>query len=505
MKGFRTITTFLLGAGVFAFWMWLYPQGLNYQEQNQLFLFTWDYLGARLALPGGLADYLSEFLVQFFYVRWAGALILALLAMGLQRAVWRASGVKEGFYALSFVPSLLMLVYQGNMEVLLSFPVALLLAVLAIPLFRKAGWHFLWLIPLGWWLIGPVTVVPVLVSLFRCPIRSGMTEAESNNFLSRHFSDDLRKLLLSAVQRVWLLVTGFVEYRLLAAQFPMRDAFFGLNYYRLVESLPALQVVIPVVAVLCVLGCRMKLRASSALAVELGALALFALGTWGGVKLSYDKDAWEVLAYDNLIRHERYAEVIRRAEKYQPRNAVSACSVNFCLFMEGQLEGRLFEFYQCGTEGLVQPSVRDNVTDITSAELLWMMGMPNITLQYAFDLQESIQNARKSGRFMSRIADCNIVNGWYDRAEKYLDILEKSLFYRRWAREKKALIRDEAKVAADPVYAYVRSVRFIDDFITAYGGLDVMMAMLYNQNRNNFMAAEYYAAWQRLKPQGGAQ
>jgi hypothetical protein len=42
-----------------------------------------------------------------------------------------------------------------------------------------------------------------------------------------------------------------------------------------------------------------------------------------------------------------------------------------------------------------------------------MMGMPNITLQYSFDLQESIQNGRKSGRFMSRIADCNIVNGWY--------------------------------------------------------------------------------------------
>lgn len=304
---------------------------------------------------------------------------------------------------------------------------------------------------------------------------------------------------------VWLGVTGFVEYRGLAAQYPMRDAFFGLNYYRLVESLPVLQIVIPVVTLVCVVGCRVKLRASSGIAVELGALALLALGTWGGVKLSYDRDAWEVLAYDDLIRHERYAEVIRRAEKYQPQNAVSACSVNFCLFMERQLAGRLFEFYQCGTEGLVQPSIRDNVTDITSAELLWMMGMPNITLQYAFDLQESIQNARKSGRFMSRIADCNIVNGWYDRAEKYLDILESSLFYRRWAREKKALIRDEAKVAADPVYAYVRSVRFKDDFITAYGGLDVMMAMLYYQNPNNFMAAEYYTAWQRLKPQGGAQ
>ena len=487
-KGFRTITTFLLGAAVFAFWMWLYPQGLNYQEQNQLFLFTWDYLGARLALPGGLADYLSEFLVQFFYVRWAGALILALLAMALQRAVWRASGAKEGWYALSFVPSLLMLVYQGNMEVLLSFPVALLLAVLAIPLFRKAGWHNLWLIPLGWWLLGPVIAVPVVVSVFR----------SADSFSANPV---LRGLLLI----VWLVVTAVVEYRVLAAQYPMRDALFGLNYYRLVESLPALQIVIPGVTVLCVLGGRLNLRASLSRVVEFGTLALLALGTWFGVKLSYDKDAWEVLAYDDLIRHERYADVIRRAEKYQPRNAVSACSVNFCLFMERQLDKRLFEFYQCGTEGLVQPSIRDNVSDITSAELLWMMGMPNITLQYAFDLQESIQNARKSGRFLGMMADCNIVNGWYPRARKYLDMLSRSLFYRRQAREKLALLEDEAKVAKDPVYAYVRSVRFQDDFITAYGALDAMMAVLYNQNNNNFMAAEYYAAWQRLKPREDAQ
>ena len=133
------------------------------------------------------------------------------------------------------------------------------------------------------------------------------------------------------------------------------------------------------------------------------------------------------------------------------------------------------------------------------------MGMPNITLQYCFDLQESIQNGRKSGRFLSRIAECNIVNGWYDRAEKYLDMLSHSLFYRNWAKQKKALIQDEEAVAADPVYAYIRNVRFQDDFITVYDQLDAMMAILYSQNSRNFMAAQYYQAWQRLKTMEDAQ
>jgi hypothetical protein len=477
---YRILTSSLLGAAVFAFWMWLFPQDLSYQEQNQLFLFTWDYLGQRLALPGGPADWLSEFLVQFFYSRTAGALIMALLAILLQRLVWRAAKTsskrdERSLYVLSFIPSLLMLVYQGDVEVLLSYPVALILAVALCPAMSGARWNRLWLIPLGWWLTGPVILVPILLSCIR----------------SRRWED-----------LIILFYTGlvfFAGYRLLAAQYPARDAFFGLNYYRLVESLPVLQIVIPAITLLTIWLCGLEIRLSRPLVPGIVTFIALALGTFAGVRMTYDKDTHETLAYDWLIRHERYADVITRAEKYQPHNPVSACSVNFCLFMNGQLDARLTEFYQCGTEGLVLPSIRDNLSDITSGELLWMMGMPNLTLQYFFDVQESIQNGRKSGRFLSRIAECNIVNGWYDRAEKYLDILSQSLFYRKWALGRKAMIRDESQVAADPVYAYIRSVRFQDDFVTFYDGLDLMMAILYNQNKNNFMAAQYYTVWQRLK------
>lgn len=476
----------LLGTATFAFWMWLYPQALSYQEQNQLFLFTWAYLGERLSLPGGGADWLSEFLVQFFYWRWAGALVMALLCVLLQLGVWQAAKSalvpgKRGAYVLSLIPSLLCLVYFGDVEVLVSFLVALVGSVWLCPLFAKAGWHRLWLIPLGWWLLGPMVLVPVLVSA-----------------LSGRKLQDL-------IVFCFTLLVFYAGHRLLSPQYPLRDALFGLNYYRLVESLPALQVVIPAVTVLCILSCGWEwpLR-RSALAGSLTALVLLA-GTVWGVRSAYDKDTYETLAYDYLIRHDRFAEVIARAEKYQPRNPVSACSVNYSLFREGQLLDRMQEFYQCGTGGLVLPSIRDNLSDITSAELLWMMGMPNITLQYYFDIQESIQNGRKSGRFLSRIAECNIVNGWYDRADKYLEILENSLCYRSWAKQKRALIRDEALVDADPVYSYLRHVRFQDDFITVYDGLDLMMAILYNQERNNIVAGQYYTAWQRLKGKEAAQ
>ena len=67
----------ILWLSVFLFWGRFYPSHLSYQEQLQLFLFDTDYLIEHLIIPGGLAEYISEFLVQFYYHRWIGAAILA--------------------------------------------------------------------------------------------------------------------------------------------------------------------------------------------------------------------------------------------------------------------------------------------------------------------------------------------------------------------------------------------------------------------------------------------
>ena len=50
----------LVGIGIFLFWAIGYPHALSYHEQNQLFLWTWDYFTERLSVAGGLADWLGE-------------------------------------------------------------------------------------------------------------------------------------------------------------------------------------------------------------------------------------------------------------------------------------------------------------------------------------------------------------------------------------------------------------------------------------------------------------
>jgi hypothetical protein len=140
MKKFNAILSGLFCIGMFLFWWLLYPQWLSYQEQNQLFLWTWDYLAERLSVAGGLADWLGECLTQFFYIPWLGAALMALLMTGIQLLTARLCKFRSGaWYPLSFAPSLLLLCHLGDMEVLPSYAAALLIALLFCPCAEKAG------------------------------------------------------------------------------------------------------------------------------------------------------------------------------------------------------------------------------------------------------------------------------------------------------------------------------------------------------------------------------
>lgn len=129
-KTWKPLLSLLFGVAVMLFWAVPYMAGLCFQEQYQMFLFDTGYFLERIVLPGGLADYISEFLVQFYYMPVLGGAIIALLLMGIQAAVWglmKQYGARHDFpgYLLSFLPSIALWCAMGDQNVLLSFVVAL--------------------------------------------------------------------------------------------------------------------------------------------------------------------------------------------------------------------------------------------------------------------------------------------------------------------------------------------------------------------------------------------
>lgn len=456
---------------VFLFRWFFYPGMAGFQEQNQLFLFTWDFLVERMSVSGGLADYIAEFITQFSYIPYVGEALLAVLLVVFQRSI-AMTLEKDEWYALSFVAPVMMLVYMSDFYVMLSYLVALIAAVLLCALYRRHP-GTLWASAatlLGYWLIGPAVFIFTIYASVR----------ERNR----------KSVLLLALAALAVVVSGLTYLQ----QYPWKTVIFGINYYRIPLTVPAFQLIIVIItAFLPALTGILPSPKNSA-----GILVGLFIGAVSGCYFSYQRDTVELVAYDQMVRNEDWEGILKRAEKYQPDSELGSVSVNLALFMSGR-GSELPSFKQYGTRGLILPNIRDLISNSSSCEVFWRLGMINESLRYAFDTQESLINNRKSGRWMSRMAQCQILNGRYDVAEKYLDILSHSLFYRKWAESQRQYLRNDAAIAADPIYAYLRSARHQNDFLYYYPEMDKMLAILYHQNRNNIMAAWYYQAWTALK------
>lgn len=470
-KTLQNISSAAFAIAVLLFRLLLYPGAAGFQEQNQLFLFTWDYFVERMSVSGGLADYIAEFITQFSYIPCLGEILLAVLLTVFQRSIALSIDRNE-WYALSFVVPVMMLVYMSDIYVMLSFLVALIFAVLLCALYRRRP-GIIWAsvaTVLGYWLIGPAIFVFTLYACLR----------EKN----------LKVLILIALSALTVMVSRWTYLQ----QYPWKTVIFGINYYRQPLTVPAFQLIIAVVTAFLPAFTDCFPMPKKTIGVALGLLAGGVLGCF----FSYQKDSVELIAYDQMVRNEDWDGILKRAEKYQPDSELGSVSVNLALFMSGR--GSEFpRFKQFGTRGLILPNVRDFISNSSSSEVFWRLGMINESLRYAFDTQESLVNNRKSGRWMCRMAECQILNGRYDVAEKYLDILNHSLFYRKWAKNERRYLRNEEAIASDPVYSYLQSVRYKNDFLYYYPEMDKMLAILYSQNKNNVMAAWYYQAWTALK------
>ena len=138
----------LVALGVWAFWMFLYPAHLHLHEQLQLFEFTRQYAIDTLSKPAGLAEYVSRFLVQFFYNGNIGPIVVAIVFALLFNAttlLFRRSDKesKTGWsslvfkYSLSLIPVLLLTAFLAGLDAKMTLPVALVLTLYAVWLTEK--------------------------------------------------------------------------------------------------------------------------------------------------------------------------------------------------------------------------------------------------------------------------------------------------------------------------------------------------------------------------------
>ena len=503
IKTWKPLLSLLFGVAVVIFWAVPFVGGLCFQEQYQMFLFDTGYFLERIVLPGGLADYISEFLVQFYYMPVLGGAIIALLLMGIQAAVWglmKQYGARHDFpgYLLSFLPSIALWCAMGDQNVLLSFVVALFGALVIGWIHNRFHNRLVKVVfelvstALVYWFLGPVVFVYVVLMIGDTLMNA---KQKGNVFSGIGYSAGILILTIA-----WILLTTQT------LQYPLYRIFAGLNYYRYPGAVSPLPFVVMVWAVvipfLGMIPCRQKSlqKLQQSKVVIVLSYVLVIVASWFGIKASFDEMTYDLIDYDFLVRTEQWDKIIEKAEKKPATTPLSVSCVNLALSQKGMLADRLFEFYQNGGEGLFPTFTRDMISPVSTAEIFFRLGMVNDAERYMFEAQEAIPNYRKSARLTRRIIECEIINGNYKVAAKLLRRLQKTLFYSNWADQTMALLGNEKAINRHPIYGKLRKYREKkQDFLFSDREMDQMLGLLFLNDNHNRMAYEYLMCYELLQ------
>ena len=397
-------------------------------ESVNLFLFDRAYIVDMILHPGGLALLFSSFLTQFMCLPYAGTLITALLYFSAGLLVFRimsAVAAKGPLMAgLSFIPVAFLFLclendyymYHGHVAFILAL--ASILAYSSLPQEKPAIRYILGLImvPLLYQAIGSAAVVFAVSAFVLEIIRSGV------------------RGLVSAVNPLILLLTAlaYVRFSLADGWEPALTPFMYYSnpstyFFPLYAwaSVPLLMVVSWALA-----GLNLKRKASVAAAAAGLACSFFI--AWNIYGKVHSNVHYRLVTEQHLAEKGEWDEIIRTADRRFPTFFISY--MNLALAQKGALVEHFAYYNPQDLTSLMYP-VKNLKTGFTLQSIVYeSWGYHAAARQAAFDAN-LVTPGMHNPRQLMTLVRTNIALESYDVAEKYIRILEKTLFYRGWASE----------------------------------------------------------------------
>lgn len=478
-KYVNVLLTVIFCAAVYTFWVVRYPYALVYQEEVQMFLFDSEYLMERIVYPAGVARYIAEFLVQFYNQIAVGAAVLTLVLLAIQQLIWHV-GKRESknptlSYILSFLPVVFLWFAMGDESIKLTFHISLIFALISIALYpeeQASLFRYIYvgvLTPILYYLAGPA----VLLFCVYVAIREWGNK------------------LFASLTLLWGI--GCIVISIPIVPQPAYRLFFGINYSLTIIDMPWMLYLSMLVCLLTMLFIHHtpKIYNKQVLTVvNTSAFAALMVVALFVVPLNYDRKKYDVFEYNYLLRAQRWDAIIAKAESTPAHSPLSAASYNLALGKLGQMN-RAMQFRQNGWGGAFPPFSKNYLASLMTSEVYWQLGLVNTAQRFMFEAMEAIPDNNKSSRIIRRLAETNLVNGQYEVARKYLKLLQKTMFYSKWADKTLSLLDDEEAINSHPLYGELRQFRLTEDFVFSETEIDKIMGHLLMRNSNNNLAAQY--------------
>ena len=319
------------------------------------------------------------------------------------------------------------------------------------------------------------------------------------DFLDQFFHLPLVGPLVVALLLTAIGVVVYKIFRRFLGQWPslaVAALFFVWSFLRETENLYSTRYTLVALGYLALVLAALQLRPAWAKALAaavflaagcwlLGPPANRYYGKWWGTPIvSYDR----MIGLDTEVDRENWDKVLKLSEKDLYMTEASFC-YNLANAMKGRLGAGLFNHSQDGVRSLfimISPD-RSPFSDGLAGEVWFQLGDMTIAEQSAIiALQASPKH--NGARYVRRMARACLISGEYASAQKYLNLLSRTLFYGKWARKWLARLQDGTATAQ---LASVRSRLAREDFVHRSSRPREVLRELLEADPSNTLALEY--------------
>ena len=462
-----------------------------YQEKSSLFILSGDFLSENLHQPGGLLIWLGKFCSTFYYYPLAGAIILSsILTLNVilaSKIIFILTG--QNSRIIPFIIGTFLFYLQTDYRFLLFNDLGLLLQMapfwLVIRYLRFfKGWGAVILAPLWFYVTGGFALVFLLLVTFYLAF-----DKENKGWL---------RLI-----ELWCLcfITFYISKEYLFFQsgkalltFPFSD-YNTRSQQILFFSTAAFISMLPVISKI-----RFRLPYKPGISDFPGSLIasiiLVIILAIIGIR-RFDNKVKQYFYVENLFYQNKFNEVIAFNTSNPPTNSLTIFLNNIALCETDKLDDLLFHFPQ-SPEGKTLFLKWDIVGEVLNrgGYFYYTIGMINEAHRWAF---ENMVMKGHSPEGLKMLIRTELINANYEVAARYINILKKTLFYKKVAKSFEKLLFNDAAINRDKELGEKRQNKVENDFFSITDNPYINIEMILTSDSLNRRAFEYKMAFMLLK------
>lgn len=487
-----------LGAGgVFflsAFYFSIWGQSvIQYQNDQHLFLYTKSYLQQFLNMPGGITQWLSAFFTQFYHFPLVGALVVAFLITTVFLlfvvVLKRLNTPYENSIAALF--SIILTTILQNYESSLLPVLAVLITLLFIVPYLSVN---------KWWLRLTIALLSVVVLYI----------VEGAFFW----------LFVGMVMLIeGVVVKGYKRYIggviLLIASL-LLPYFMALHHYfifiepaylhplqtKAYTNLIPLGLMILVLLFATIVGKRGHSFQISGLRryrfPQILTVIVICMGAIFVIR-NHNSKVSDILNIAQAGKNQQWESVLEISCQTNVNNVLMPYYTNLALSQKGELLDKLFFFSQKpGAKGLYFTWEKNQHLKEHGGAFFYTVGYVNEAHHWAF---ESLVQTGPVAPVLKDLIRYNMVLGKTENAQKYLNVLKQSLFYRKWAVETESICHDSLGLSQLNWIQHKRRQIPSGDYFMDLKTYEKDLVNLVASTHNNKSAVDYLIAFYLLSNQ----